>query len=179
MAKAPLPINLMDIHSIKHTLDQEAVKFVSAKGYQINHSYNNRKLIMGWIAVFVATFGHFYWVPYPESHRVLCMCVLIYFALHWTIQAQTWFVEQDTILWAHPKGEGPGLRVRASLRRFSPDYTVSFEHDLKGSASPNKSSATVQVDRFFDTEGHVVADNFTKALDDLWKEFQSEGKKAK
>jgi len=67
---------------------------------------------MGWIAVAVATFGHFYWVPYPESHHVLCLCVLIYFALHWTIQgafcpfccftfvALAWFVEQDTILWA-------------------------------------------------------------------------------
>jgi len=136
---------------------------------------------MGWIAVAFATFGHFYWVPYPESHRVLCMCVMVYFALHWTIQALTWFVEQDTILWAYPKNDKQktGVRVRASLQRFTPDYTISFEHDVKDSAQKNQTSTILKVDRFFDTEGHVVSANFVTALDDLWKQFQAnEGKKS-
>jgi len=133
------------------------------------------------VSVSFATFGHFYWVPYPESHNVLCLCVMVYFALHWTIQALAWFVEQDTILWASPKNDKQktGVRVRASLQRFTPDYTISFENDVKDSSQKYQTSIILQVDRFFDTEGHVVSANFVTALDDLWKQFKAkEAKKA-
>ena len=58
--------------------------------------------MLGYIAVVLAAVGHFYPVPYPESHWHLVSIVCTFFAMHWYIQYQHYFVEGSSIFFSKP-----------------------------------------------------------------------------
>jgi hypothetical protein len=76
-------------------------------------------------------------MPFPESHGLLLVCCVLYFAISFGLQLLAALHEKDAILYTFaptatspcysPGMNGRRLRVGSSLPRFSVDYTLNIE----------------------------------------------------
>ncbi|GFS31662.1 microsomal signal peptidase 25 kDa subunit [Actinidia rufa] len=76
--KSPKKTNLLDHHSIKHTLDEAVTEIVTSRGYVEDVRMSNIRLLLGTIIIVIALVAQFYNKKFPENRNFLIGCIILY-----------------------------------------------------------------------------------------------------
>ncbi|KAM1406736.1 hypothetical protein ACFXTH_001378 [Malus domestica] len=170
--KNPKKANLLDHHSIKHTLDESVTEIVTDRGYVEDVRLSNVRLFLGTIIIAIALFAQFYKKKFPENRDFLILCILIIFTK-----------EKNAILFTYPPADSftsTGLVVSSKLPRFSDMYTLVIASSDPKSISANQPvQFTKSVTQWFTKDGVLVEGLFWKDVEALINEYQREPKKSK
>lgn len=122
----PIKINIADHSAVRNTLDEAIVRFInqpasssaSQSTYEEDHTVSNYKLILGFIAVFIALLANLN-LPFNqaiskkisrsidlsmlESKPFLIASVVIYFAISGLVQCLHWMNDKDCVCVTKPK----------------------------------------------------------------------------
>eukprot|EP01119_Soliformovum_irregulare_P003196 TRINITY_DN13533_c0_g1_i1.p1 TRINITY_DN13533_c0_g1~~TRINITY_DN13533_c0_g1_i1.p1 ORF type:complete len:198 (-),score=55.61 TRINITY_DN13533_c0_g1_i1:4-564(-) len=166
-------INLCDPGAIKRVLDDAITKyFMEELCLGEETSLSNIKLILGFISVSLALTAQFYPAPFPENYYVLLICCPIYFVLSGILQYIATYKEKEYILFTMPTGPGKkGIKVRASLPKYSYDFTVGIT-PIDGNES-QETKMTKSIGVWFDEEGKFYNEIFSQDLSKLFEEYDN------
>ncbi|KAM2202645.1 hypothetical protein ACFX1R_002334 [Malus domestica] len=195
--KNPKKANLLDHHSIKHTLDESVTEIVTGRGYVEDVRLSNVRLFLGTIIIAIALFAQFYKKKFPENRDFLILCIVLYpnLSLCLIFDSCTYIVfnavlqliiftkEKNAILFTYPPADSftsTGLVVSSKLPRFSDMYTLVIASSDPKSISANQPvQFTKSVTQWFTKDGVLVEGLFWKDVEALINEYQREPKKSK
>ncbi|PSS34491.1 Signal peptidase complex subunit like [Actinidia chinensis var. chinensis] len=181
--KSPKKTNLLDHHSIKHTLDEAVTEIVTSRGYVEDVRMSNIRLLLGTIIIVIALVAQFYNKKFPENRNFLIGCIILYIVFNGILQLIIYTKEKNAILFTYaPAGSfsSTGLIVSSKLPRFSDMYTLTV-----ASADPESISAKPPVEfaksvtKWFTKDGVLVEGLFWKDVDGLVNDYTKESKKSK
>ncbi|KAL8158604.1 hypothetical protein V2J09_000141 [Rumex salicifolius] len=159
--KNPKKVNLLDHHSIKHTLDESVTEIVTSRGYVEDVRLSN-----------ISNFALDTMVE-----------VFTYIVFNGLLQLIMYTKEKNAILFTYPPAESfntTGLEVSSKLPRFSDKYTLTIASADPKSISANKPvELTRSVTKWFTEEGVLVEGLFWKDVEGLIDDYTKEPKKAK
>ncbi|KAM1069559.1 hypothetical protein ACFX13_001485 [Malus domestica] len=190
--KNPKKANLLDHHSIKHTLDESVTEIVTGRGYVEDVRLSNVRLFLGTIIIAIALFAQFYKKKFPENRDFLILCILevclifdscTYIVFNAVLQLIIFTKEKNAILFTYPPADSftsTGLVVSSKLPRFSDMYTLVIASSDPKSISANQPvQFTKSVTQWFTKDGVLVEGLFWKDVEALINEYQREPKKSK
>ncbi|KAM1406737.1 hypothetical protein ACFXTH_001378 [Malus domestica] len=184
--KNPKKANLLDHHSIKHTLDESVTEIVTDRGYVEDVRLSNVRLFLGTIIIAIALFAQFYKKKFPENRDFLILCIVLYPNLSFfnaVLQLIIFTKEKNAILFTYPPADSftsTGLVVSSKLPRFSDMYTLVIASSDPKSISANQPvQFTKSVTQWFTKDGVLVEGLFWKDVEALINEYQREPKKSK
>ncbi|KAM1162423.1 hypothetical protein ACFX2B_001396 [Malus domestica] len=184
--KNPKKANLLDHHSIKHTLDESVTEIVTGRGYVEDVRLSNVRLFLGTIIIAIALFAQFYKKKFPENRDFLILCIVLYPNLSFfnaVLQIIIFTKEKNAILFTYPPADSftsTGLVVSSKLPRFSDMYTLVIASSDPKSISANQPvQFTKSVTQWFTKDGVLVEGLFWKDVEALINEYQREPKKSK
>ncbi|KAM1487329.1 hypothetical protein ACFX13_001485 [Malus domestica] len=184
--KNPKKANLLDHHSIKHTLDESVTEIVTGRGYVEDVRLSNVRLFLGTIIIAIALFAQFYKKKFPENRDFLILCIVLYPNLSFfnaVLQLIIFTKEKNAILFTYPPADSftsTGLVVSSKLPRFSDMYTLVIASSDPKSISANQPvQFTKSVTQWFTKDGVLVEGLFWKDVEALINEYQREPKKSK
>ncbi|KAF9674636.1 hypothetical protein SADUNF_Sadunf10G0147500 [Salix dunnii] len=76
--KNPKKENLLDLHSIKHILDESVSEIVKCRGYEENLRMSNIRLFFGTFIIVIALLAQFYNKKFPQNREFLIGCIVLY-----------------------------------------------------------------------------------------------------
>ncbi|CAN6705179.1 unnamed protein product [Malus baccata var. baccata] len=139
--KNPKKANLLDHHSIKHTLDEFVTEIVTGPGYVEDVRMSNVRLFLGTIIIAIALFAQFYKKKFPENRDFLILCIVLYIVFNVLLQLIIFTKEKNAILFTYPPADSftsTGLVVSSKLPRFSDMYTLVIASSDPKSISANQ-----------------------------------------
>ncbi|KAB2598340.1 signal peptidase complex subunit 2 [Pyrus ussuriensis x Pyrus communis] len=181
--KNPKNANLLDHHSIKHTLDESVTEIVTGRGYVEDVRLSNVRLFLGTIIIAIALFAQFYKKKFPENRDFLILCIVLYIVFNAVLQLIIFTKEKNAILFTYPPADSfisTALVVSSKLPRFSDMYTlVIASSDPKPISANQPVQFTKSFTQWFTKDGVLVEGLFWKDVEALINEYQREPKKSK
>ncbi|EGC39002.1 hypothetical protein DICPUDRAFT_75426 [Dictyostelium purpureum] len=144
----PVQVTLYDTNTIKQTLDDSIIKYLTTQlNYTQHQKLNYTKVLLGFFGCVLAAIAQFYPIPFPKNKPVLILC-----------QAK---INQK-------------IKVSSVLPKYDPIYSVKIED----SKNPKISHPfTKSIDLYFDTKGTFLESAFHNDLVGQFKSFSKLSKK--
>ncbi|KAJ1687765.1 hypothetical protein LUZ63_019155 [Rhynchospora breviuscula] len=172
--------NLLDPHSIKHTLDESVTELVKSKGYPEDVRLSNLRLIIGAVIIGIALLAQFYNKKFPENRNFLIGCIISYVAFNLLLHFISYTKEKNAILFTYPPADSfssTGLIVSSKLPRFDDMYTLTIASADPKSISANKTvHLTKSVTKWFTKDGELVEGLFWKDVERLIDDYNNDRK---
>ncbi|KAF2075752.1 hypothetical protein CYY_002934 [Polysphondylium violaceum] len=166
----PVQVTLYDSLSMKQTLDDAVVKYITDKlGYKQNHKMNYIKVLLGFIGCCLAALAQFYPVPFPQNKPILIVCVFFYAIISTILYYINMFIQKDYIVFAVKESNEKEIQVSSTLPRYDPNYTIKIEY--RNISTPTPITFTKSIDQYFDIKGYFVQDKFFNDLSGVFKKF--------
>ncbi|KAK5576065.1 hypothetical protein RB653_007203 [Dictyostelium firmibasis] len=163
----PTQVTLYDSNTIKQTLDDSVVKYVtSTLSYSQNQKLNYTKVFFGVIGCSLAAIAQFYPIPFPKNKPVLILCVALYIVISLILYYINIFIQKDYILQASKNDDE--IKVATVLQKYDPNYQVKIENAKNPSVNV---PFTKSIDLYFDTKGTFLESNFHNDLSVQFKKF--------
>lgn len=185
-----LPINTGNTVDVRRLLDETLFDVIKECGYEENTYWGNIKLVIMAAACAIAAFAQFNPWEFPDNRWVLGACCVAYATLSIVLQVIVSFVDQDYVLFCHPKTGSQiqaekikGVGIRANLESFDHHYTLSVQtlHDKSDTTGTQDkplvecklSSEKTSIGNYFDTNGYFYEEEFAEEVKKLLKDFES------
>ncbi|TPX70805.1 hypothetical protein SpCBS45565_g01507 [Spizellomyces sp. 'palustris'] len=172
VAKSSIVLPNNNGSELKHTLD-DCVRRILVLDYKFKeiHIHTDRRLLLGYAACAFAAYAsaYSYIVPFPDCKPVLLVCVVAYFILNGAMMVYATYIEKD-IIFQGVKKDSLGLEpdkkvtVRANYKRFTPNYTVTFEFgdekDAMAKGMRGRAPSPIKLKKtfgdYYDVEGRLA-----------------------
>eukprot|EP00614_Pseudopedinella_elastica_P009888 CAMPEP_0172584126 /NCGR_PEP_ID=MMETSP1068-20121228/3716_1 /TAXON_ID=35684 /ORGANISM="Pseudopedinella elastica, Strain CCMP716" /LENGTH=292 /DNA_ID=CAMNT_0013378205 /DNA_START=22 /DNA_END=904 /DNA_ORIENTATION=- len=189
-------VELGDFVKVKQVLDESVVKAVLELDYTENQYWDNIKLVLMVVACLFAMVAQFYPMPFPESRPLLGVCCFSYFVASTVLQLIVTYIEKDCIMVTGPvtgpadqspkdgaemlnktrAGGKLGLRIRTNFPRFSYDYSVAIQLNVKeepGAPPPDVTSMRFKINDYFTEDGFYDEERFVRHVQSVLKDFEA------
>ncbi|CEP02603.1 Signal peptidase complex subunit 2 [Plasmodiophora brassicae] len=183
------PLDLTDTLAIKHVLDDQAVLFITQKGYEEDYVPFALNSVISVIAVVLAVVGHFLEFPGKRMYVILCVagfavCVglLNFLKMHYG---------KNCLLSTKPRTSrtpdqiqqlgkvAPGLSLSSEMPRLQPMYTVSICSRPYAQATKVLEPITkeLSVFEFFTVDGQFLQVKFFDRLNEVLELYHASASK--
>lgn len=99
----PHVIETGDSVKVKQVLDDATIAAITDAGYEGNYSWDDKKLLLMFVACVFAMIAQFYPMPFPKSRPLLAVCCAMYFIISGVLQFIVTFIDKDTIMFTKAK----------------------------------------------------------------------------
>eukprot|EP00163_Fabomonas_tropica_P018520 TRINITY_DN32866_c0_g1_i1.p1 TRINITY_DN32866_c0_g1~~TRINITY_DN32866_c0_g1_i1.p1 ORF type:complete len:194 (+),score=38.51 TRINITY_DN32866_c0_g1_i1:92-673(+) len=164
------PINLGDGAALKNALDEALQGIVEEDGFQEDNRWSNFQLFVGLLSVIAGACAHFLGGPYPQGKTALFWSIMAYMATSAISAGYAFLVQKDFFYLTIPRKTKTGsliVKARSDLPRFSEKFTLELHASLDGASSWSVFRDTASVTQFFDSDGYLVKDNYSKFVKGL------------
>lgn len=111
---------LGDSAGMKHALDTVIIDCLVENGYEVDNTYSNLRLLLGFTAIALALIAQFWPGTLQENWNLIFICVVVYVSISSVLAAFVYFIERDSIM-ITKKG-----KVRSSPLVWTPSDVFVF-----------------------------------------------------
>lgn len=91
-------VTLGDTAGMKYALDSAVVECLVENGYEVDNTYSNLRLVVGFLAISLAAVAQFYPGKLEENWFLILFCVVTYVAISGFLALFVYFIEKDAIM---------------------------------------------------------------------------------
>jgi signal peptidase complex subunit 2 len=194
-------VEVGDFVKVKQSFDESVVKAVLEMDYVEDHYWDNIKLGLMVVACLFAMVAQFYPMPFPESRPLLGVCCVAYFTASTILQMIVTYIEKDCIMTTLPipssssssdkdkdedckinknrAGGIYGLRISTTFPRFSYDFTVIVQENIKEDTTPppptlgDMCSMRFKIHDYLTEDGKFDDERFERNVQSVIKDFEN------
>jgi len=187
-SEKPIKVNKWETNAVKNALDDACKKyFKETLNFTEDFKLMDGRLYISFIACLFSGYALIYdWLnPFPKSRSVLILCVIAYFILMGILTFYMQFIERGKF-YSGKLVDKTGLdpvswcSISSKLKKFDDKYNLTLEYnDGTDKTTSSSQKLSNSVGNYFDEDGVLCYDRFTRDLRNIYEQARSNARKVK